>query len=113
MCFVQFHTSAIHLNLAPCHNITSFKGVAIESIMEAVNYLEFCSTQKCVDEKTLEAYHIDLRQFLEQICTTKLSEISSAKLVQYIATLHKNYKSKTAKRKIASTKVFFHFLGKR
>ena len=27
------------------------------------NYLEYCSAQKRLDEKTLKAYRIDLRQF--------------------------------------------------
>lgn len=74
------------------------------------DYSEFCSTQKCLDEKTLKAYRIDLRQFSEQICTTKVSEINSAILEKYIAMLHQYYQPKTAKRKIASLKAFFHFL---
>lgn len=74
------------------------------------DYLEFCSTQKCLDEKTLKAYRIDLRQFSEQICTTKVSEINFVILEKYIAVLHQYYQPKTAKRKIASLKAFFHFL---
>ena len=74
------------------------------------DYLEFCSTQKCLDKKTLKAYRIDLRQFSEQICTTKVSEINTAILEKYIAMLHQYYQPKTAKRKIASLKAFFHFL---
>lgn len=74
------------------------------------DYLEFCSTQKCLDGKTLKAYRIDLRQFSEQICTTKVSEINSVILEKYIAMLHQYYQPKTAKRKIASLKSFFHFL---
>ena len=65
------------------------------------DYLEFCSTQKCLDGKTLKAYRIDLRQFSEQICTTKVSEINSSILEKYIAMLHQYYQPKTAKRKIA------------
>ena len=30
-------------------------------------YLEFCRYQKCLDEKTLKAYRIDLRQFMERV----------------------------------------------
>ena len=30
----------------------------LETLVE--NYLEYCSTQKCLDEKTLKAYRIDL-----------------------------------------------------
>lgn len=36
----------------------------LETLVE--NYLEYCSTQKCLDAKTLKAYRIDLRQFSEQ-----------------------------------------------
>lgn len=36
----------------------------LETLVE--NYLEYCSTQKCLDQKTLKAYRIDLRQFSEQ-----------------------------------------------
>ena len=80
----------------------------LQSLMK--DYLEFCSTQKCLDEKTLKAYRIDLRQFSEQICATKVSEINSVILEKYIAILHQYYQPKTAKRKIASLKAFFHFL---
>lgn len=74
------------------------------------NYLEYCSTQKCLDEKTLKAYRIDLRQFSEQLCTTEVTNINSVMLEEYIALLHRKYQPKTSKRKIASLKAFFHFL---
>ena len=84
------------------------------------NYLENCTTQKCLDEKTLKAYRIDLRQFSEQISTKETSDndtvpdeatgITSSMMEKYIASLHQQYKPKTAKRKIASLKAFFHFL---
>ena len=84
------------------------------------NYLEHCTTQKCLDEKTLKAYRIDLRQFSEQISTKETSDndtvpdeatgITSSMMEKYIASLHQQYKPKTAKRKIASLKAFFHFL---
>lgn len=31
------------------------------------NYLEYCDTQKRLNQKTLKAYRIDLAQFSEQI----------------------------------------------
>lgn len=74
------------------------------------NYLEYCDLQKCLDEKTLKAYRIDLRQFAEQICADEIMKIDSALLEDYIASLHCQYKPKTVKRKIASIKAFFHFL---
>lgn len=73
------------------------------------NYLHYCSTQKRLDEKTLKAYRIDLRQFSEQISTTEITEISSNILEEYIAGLHQQYKPKTVKRKIASLKALFHY----
>lgn len=74
------------------------------------NYLEYCSTQKCLDTKTLKAYRIDLRQFSEQTNITKIAEINSSTLENHITRLHQQYQPKTSKRKIASLKAFFHFL---
>ncbi len=73
-------------------------------------YLEYCNLQKCLDEKTLKAYRIDLRQFSNQYSNIHIAEITSATLEQYIAGLHEQYKPKTVKRKIASVKALFHFL---
>ena len=74
------------------------------------NYLEYCTSQKCLDEKTLKAYRIDLRQFSDQISITNITEITSKTLEQYIARLHMQYKPKTVKRKIASVKALFHYM---
>ncbi len=74
------------------------------------NYLDYCQTQKCLDEKTLKAYRIDLRQFNEQISGKHITEITSAELETFIANLHQLYKPKTVKRKIATVKAFFHYL---
>lgn len=74
------------------------------------NYLDYCHSQKRLDEKTLKAYRIDLRQFSEQIPDSNITEITSKILEQHIAGLHEQYKPKTAKRKIASVKAFFHYL---
>ena len=74
------------------------------------NYLEYCKTQKCLDDKTLKAYRIDLRQFSEQNSNTNITEITFEILEQYITKLHEQYKPKTVKRKIASVKALFHYL---
>lgn len=74
------------------------------------NYLEYCTSQKCLDEKTLKAYRIDLRQFLDQNPVTSIAEVTSKTLEHYIAQLHEQYKPKTVKRKIASVKALFHYL---
>ena len=73
-------------------------------------YLLFCQNQKCLDEKTLKAYKIDLIQFLKMINTDLLAEINTNLLENYICALHQTYKPKTTKRKIASVKAFFHYL---
>lgn len=73
------------------------------------NYLEYCSTQKRLDRKTLKAYRIDLQQFSEQISVTEASELTAAILETYVAKLHQQYAPKTVKRKIASLKALFHF----
>ncbi len=73
------------------------------------DYLDFCASQKCLDEKTLKAYRIDLRQFSEQTAAADASEITSDILEKYITILHQQYKPRTAKRKIASVKALFHY----
>lgn len=80
----------------------------LQSLIE--DYLKFCHSQKRLDEKTLKAYRIDLRQFYNQASVTDISEITSRILEDYIARLHQQYKPKTVKRKIASLKAFFHYL---
>ncbi len=73
-------------------------------------YLEYCQFQKRLDKKTLKAYKIDLKQFNSKITTDSIKEINADKLEAFIASLHQEYKPKTAKRKIASLKAFFHYL---
>lgn len=72
-------------------------------------YLEYCQYRKRLDTKTLKAYRIDLKQYGSfssdlSVCLCKNN------LDQYITSLHKQYKPKTVKRKIASLKAFFHYL---
>lgn len=74
------------------------------------NYLEFCQNQKRLDSKTLKAYRIDLTQFIYRVSINDINTITPNILEKYIATLHQTYKPKTAKRKIASLKAFFHYL---
>lgn len=70
-------------------------------------YLEYCEFRKELDKNTLKAYRIDLRQFFEQVG----EEVpSKERIEEYITKLHKNYKQKTVKRKIASVKAFYAYL---
>lgn len=74
------------------------------------HYLSFCKSQKCLDDKTLKAYSIDLQQFSSFIQTDDITQVSVEILESFIGFLHQTYKPKTAKRKIASIKAFFHYL---
>lgn len=70
-------------------------------------YLEYCEYRKELDGKTLKAYRIDLRQYFEYEC---VDEPDKEKIEEYITHLHKSYKQKTVKRKIASIKAFYNYL---
>lgn len=70
-------------------------------------YLEYCEYRKELDKKTLKAYRIDLRQYFEYIC---VDEPDKEKIEEYVTHLHKSYKQKTVKRKIASMKAFYNYL---
>lgn len=70
-------------------------------------YLEYCEYRKELDRKTLKAYRIDLRQYFEYIC---VDEPDKEKIEEYVTHLHKSYKQKAVKRKIASIKAFYNYL---
>lgn len=74
------------------------------------NYLRYCETQKRLDWKTLKAYRTDLGQFITFFNNTSINTISISDIEKYIGFLHQNFKPKTAKRKLASVKSFYHFL---
>lgn len=76
-------------------------------IKEMEQYLEFCKYRKELNGNTLKAYRIDLGQYLSYI---KEDILSKAKIEEYITELHKKYKQKTVKRKIASIKAFYRYL---
>lgn len=72
-------------------------------------YLNYCQYQKRLDSKTLKAYRIDivqLLQFIEGIdgCLTKNN------LSDYVISLHKTFRPKTVKRKLASIKAFCNWM---
>lgn len=73
------------------------------------NYLEYCEYRKHLDSKTLKAYRIDLKQFaLFSSGTTIFYDRNHVD--SYLTFLHKQYKPKSIKRKIATLKAFFHYL---
>lgn len=72
-----------------------------------VPYLEYCQYRKELDRKTIKAYRIDLRQFFTFVCSNNPDK---EKIEEYITLLHRQYKQKTIKRKIASLKAFYNYL---
>lgn len=72
-------------------------------------YLEACTYQKNLNAKTVKAYRIDLRQFLEYL-TAKVGGFDKETVKNYIACLNQHFKPRTAKRKIASLKAFCAWL---
>ena len=79
----------------------------LEALIE--DYLKNCETLKKLNQKTLKAYRIDLKQF-HTIMLPYPDFIDKTTITEYISSLHQKYQPKTAKRKIASIKAFFHYL---
>lgn len=69
-------------------------------------YLNYCTEQKTLSTKTTKAYRTDLQQFSE----FSHNEFTIECIREYISHIHKEFKPKTAKRKIASLKAFTHYL---
>jgi len=63
------------------------------------NYLDYCSSQKRLNPKTIRAYTTDLKQFTVRIPSTKPENITPEILEKYIRNLHLKYKPRTVKRK--------------
>ncbi len=79
----------------------------LETLIAA--YLKNCETIKKLDKKTLKAYRIDLSQF-KTVMQKYPDFTEKAYLNEYISSLHQQFQPKTAKRKIASIKAFYHYL---
>lgn len=72
-------------------------------------YIENCKYMKGLNDKSIKAYSIDLNQF-EKWCTGNTAWDTKQNLEDYIKHLYKNFKPRSAKRKIASIKAFFNYL---
>lgn len=89
---------------------TTEKGVEDRSMCykeQVKKYLEYCEFRKELDWNTLKAYRIDLKQFFEYV---QEDMPEKNKIEEYITELHKKYKQKTIKRKIASIKAYYNYL---
>ena len=72
-------------------------------------YIEYCEYRKRLDSKTLKAYRIDLKQYTDY-CSDLPDCFRKDIVDKFITNLHKSYKPKSVKRKIASLKAFFHHM---
>ena len=73
------------------------------------SYLHICQYQKNLDEKTIKAYRIDLRQFSDFLLQ-KYFEITKESISEYIMQMNCQFKPRSVKRKIASIKAFLNYL---
>lgn len=77
------------------------------------SFLFHCQYERNLSEKTIKAYRIDLRQFLEFMeknrCEDELDTVSRDSIRQYLEYLSK-WKPKTVKRKVACLKALFNHL---
>ncbi|MBQ7674593.1 MAG: tyrosine-type recombinase/integrase [Alphaproteobacteria bacterium] len=72
------------------------------------NYLTVCKDLKGLSSLTLKAYRIDLKQFNKFMQHKDC--LSKECMIEYIDVLHKQYKPKSAKRKTACVKAFYHYM---
>lgn len=75
---------------------------------EIQRYMSACQYSKGLSSLTLKAYRIDLAQFLEHM--EQRDFLSKEEISGYMDLLHQKYKPKSAKRKAASIKAFYHYL---
>jgi integrase/recombinase XerD len=84
---------------------------------EAVSqFLSHCRYEKNLSPKTIRAYSIDLRQFLDFLGTREegatVAAVDKTVLRDYIRVLFEGSAEKTVKRKVATLKAWFNFLDR-
>lgn len=72
-------------------------------------YLQYCQFEKGLSDKTVKAYRIDLIQFAHYV-DGDITICDKSMMQDYLLHLHKRYKTKSVKRKIASLKAFLLIL---
>ena len=73
------------------------------------DYMEYCKKWKNLDWKTIKAYNIDLRQFIEFLGREKLPFQKEA-LTAYTAWMNERFKPRTVRRKLASIRALTTWL---
>lgn len=76
---------------------------------EITEYLKVCRYQRKLNEKTVKAYHIDLRQFKSYLEQNELDLVRES-VAQYVMYMNKIYRPRSVKRKIASLRAFCRYL---
>lgn len=74
--------------------------------MMTTAFLDYCKNRKTLSNKTIKAYSIDLKQFMQH----SQGVYNRKTICNYLSFLHNSFKPKTVKRKIATLKAFTHFL---
>lgn len=73
------------------------------------DYFQYCQYQKKLNDKTLKAYRIDLKQFFDYAKTAHV-DVTRNIITGYITHLHRSFKPKSVKRKLASIKAYYNWL---
>lgn len=80
------------------------------NLSENINrYIDFCKFMKGLSDKSIRAYTNDLHQFIKW--NNNNPDWGSKQVIEeYIKHLYEEYKPRSAKRKVACLKAFFHYL---
>lgn len=86
----------------------------MEPIIDLIEaYLKYCKFEKKLNEKSLKAYQIDLKQFrlyLKKRGILSINAVSKRDIKDYLQSIGDTYKISTIKRKVASIKALFNHL---
>ncbi len=115
-----------YLKLTHCRELEQAPGrpdrssrMSRSTIMQSVqkandDFLHYCRHEKELSDKTLKAYGIDLKQFIEYLARRnpdmELVDIDKTILSDYLEELDSGVKPKTIKRKVATLRAFFNYL---
>ena len=73
---------------------------------------EILSTKKHLDFKTVKAYRIDIKQYLDFVVNNH-ADINRESIDEYLSHLNQTVKPKSVKRKIAAIKSFFSYIAEK
>ena len=76
------------------------------------DYLNYCAKQKHLDFKTVKAYRIDIKQYLDFVVNNH-ADINRESIDEYLSHLNQTFKPKSVKRKIAAIKSFFSYIAEK